>query len=265
MKFYAVTCFQRILQRKILDMFTSLKSPVSFDLRLPALALLLCSAFSAPAQASGMRLETSVVVVEAADGEGVISLKNTDNEPVLLYSEIIDVPEDTASLLLVTPPITRVEAGETQTVRFILKSKEKFSTERLKRAAFEGIPQSAPNKVRVNIRQNIPVIIRPAGLAKNSEPWKLLQWSSTAQGLSVKNSGPYVVRMSQEVILQPGAVSAVLPKNYILPGETVALSTSQSVTGIQTIKYTPATLNGYFTDPVETTVSAMAGNTAAPS
>jgi P pilus assembly chaperone PapD len=234
-------------------MFTLLKFRTALVQFLPALAL--CALFSMQAHAS-LRLETSVVVVE--DGEGVISLKNTDTEPVLLYSEIIDVPEDTSPLLLVTPPITRVEAGDTQTVRFILKSKEKLTTERLKRAAFEGIPQSAPNKVRVNIRQNIPIIIRPAGLAANKEPWKLLQWIPTAEGLSVKNAGPYVVRMSQEVTLQPGAIRASLPKNYILPGETLLLSAEHSMSGAQKIKYTPATLNGYFTDPVETSVSGTA-------
>ena len=229
--------------------------------------LAICTLFITHVHAEGLRLETSVIVVEAQDGEGVISVKNTDAEPVLLYSEVLDVPEDTDSLLLVTPPITRVEGGETQTVRFLLKSKEKLTTERLKRAAFEGIPQTAPNKVRVNIRQNIPVIIRPAGLAKNNEPWKLLQWTATPQGMSVKNTGPYVVRMSQEVTLQPGAIAASLPKTYILPGETVALSAKQSMIGAQKIKYTPATLNGYFTDPVETTastntVASAASNTA---
>lgn len=224
-------------------------------LYLSSIALVIFALLMAPAHADGLRLETSVVVVEVQDGEGVISIKNTDDQPVLLYSEIIDVPEDKADLLLVTPPITRVEAGDTQTVRFLLKSKEKLATERLKRAAFEGIPQTAPNKVRVNIRQNIPVIIRPVGLAKNNEPWKLLQWSSTPQGLSVKNTGPYVVRMSQEVTLQPGAITANLPKTYILPGETVVLSSKQAMAGAQKVKYTPATLNGYFSDPVETVVN----------
>lgn len=229
---------------------------------LPLGALAICALFISHANASGLRLETSVVVVEAQDGEGVISVKNTDEEPVLLYSEIVDVPEDKDPLLLVTPPITRVEPGETQTVRFLLKSKEKLSTERLKRATFEGIPQTAPNKVRVNIRQNIPIIIRPAGLAKNNAPWKLLQWTASEQGVSVKNTGPYVVRMSQEVILEPGARSAALPKNYILPGETVALSTKPAGK-VQTIKYTPATLNGYFTDPVEVKTDSNPGTAAA--
>lgn len=34
------------------------------------------------ANASGMKLETSVVVVNTADGEGVMTLKNTDAQPV---------------------------------------------------------------------------------------------------------------------------------------------------------------------------------------
>lgn len=44
--------------------------------------------FISNANASGMKLETSVVVVNTADGEGVMTLKNTDAKPVLLYSSV---------------------------------------------------------------------------------------------------------------------------------------------------------------------------------
>ncbi|AWH35190.1 fimbrial chaperone protein [Stenotrophomonas sp. SAU14A_NAIMI4_8] len=224
--------------------------------RLGALVLGLCTLACPAVHANGLRLETSVIVVEAQDGEGVIAVKNTDSKAVLLHSEVVNVPEDTSPLLLVTPPITRVDAGNTQMVRFLLKPNQTLTTERLKRATFEGIPQTAPNKVQVNIRQNIPVIIRPAGLARNGQPWKLLQWTHTADGIAVRNTGPYVVRMSQELTLQPGEIPAKLPRTYILPGESVALSSSSDLRAARGVRYTPATLNGYFADPVDADVQA---------
>ncbi|WP_211445219.1 fimbria/pilus chaperone family protein [Collimonas humicola] len=212
--------------------------------------------FSAPIVHASLQLESSVVIIQQSDGEGVLSLRNNSSGPVLLHSEILDIEEDKSDLLLVTPPITRVEPGDKQTVRFILKESQQFTTERLKRATFEGIPQTAPNKVRVTVRQNIPVIIRPVGLAPNKEPWKLLQWQHTATGIAVKNPSPYVIRMSPDLLAQPAGRNITLPKNYILPGET--LRVADGPVAAEKIRYTPASVNGYLLDALEAPVEEMA-------
>ncbi|MDY7577730.1 fimbria/pilus chaperone family protein [Herbaspirillum sp. RTI4] len=211
---------------------------------------------SVPAHAS-LQLESSVVIIEQSDGEGVMNLQNTSDGPVLLHTEILNVPEDEADLLLVTPPITRVDAKDTQLVRFILKDDSDLKTERFKRATFEGIPQVAPNVLQVSVRQNIPVIIRPKGLAKNNKPWTFLKWRNTAEGLMVENTGPYVVRMAPNVTTLPSASNLSLPKTYILPGEKITLSGDKPTAAIEKLSFQPASVNGYLNGPQEAVVEAL--------
>jgi len=135
--------------------------------------------FSACVQATGVLPESSVVIVEEGDGEGAINLQNTDSFPVLLLTTLQNIEQDTEKLLVVTPPAARVEPGKTQRVRFMLTAKTPLKTERLKRVVFEGVPPQEKDKnvVRMTVRQNLPVIIRPAGLARDEAPWKRLIWS----------------------------------------------------------------------------------------
>lgn len=182
--------------------------------------------FTTLAQASGMKPDTSVVIVDQGDGEGSINLTNTDSVPILLVTTLQDIPQDTESLLTVTPPVARVEPGKTQSVRFMLTSESPLKTERLKRVVFEGIlPQhKGKNELRLVVAQNLPVLIRPAGLEIDTAPWKRLTWKMTGGHLVVSNPSRYVVRMSSGVQTLPDHTPWALQNNYVLPGETLSLS-----------------------------------------
>ena len=78
---------------------------------------------SAQVFADGMVPDTSVVIVNEADGEASVSVTNTDGKLALLHVTLEDIPEDTESLLFVTPPLSRVEADKSQLVRFILQNR----------------------------------------------------------------------------------------------------------------------------------------------
>lgn len=213
------------------------------------LALLPAAAWSA-----GVVPETSLVVVEEGDGEGVINVKNTDAHVSLMYVRLENLPEDPEQLLLATPPISRVEGGEKQLVRFLLKSPQPLRTERLMRASFEGIPAVSADKghrIQMTFNQNLPVLIRPKGLPREREPWTKLRWSLAEDGrVEVKNDSPYVVRLStHKVELQPGKQALELPKAYILPGERLQLaSAGQTPLDGTHVKLWPATSYGYVVD-----------------
>ncbi|MCK1791844.1 fimbria/pilus chaperone family protein [Pseudomonas violetae] len=210
-----------------------------------ALALLL----SAQVQADGMVPDTSVVIVNEADGEASVSVTNTDANLALLHVTLENIAEDNESLLIITPPLARVEAGEAQLVRFILQSEKPLLTQRLKRVIFEGIPQGKPAaeagqaRVGVTVRQNLPVILHPKGLAPNRTPWTDLQWSLKDGQLTVRNDTPYVVRMGQEVQLLPSAGNAMLPKTYLLPGEHISIKAPDG--SATQVRFQPATVYGF--------------------
>ncbi|MCS3432613.1 fimbria/pilus chaperone family protein [Klebsiella sp. BIGb0407] len=224
-----------------------------------------CTAFaaalwllSASAQATGMLPESSVVIIEEGDGEGAINLQNTDSFPVLLLTTLQNIAQDSEKLLIVTPPMARVEPGKTQRVRFMLTSKTPLKTERLKRVVFEGVPpqEKDKNSVHITVRQNLPVIIRPAGLARDEAPWKRLIWSLKAEVLSVSNPSPYVVRLGQGVTSLPDQVAWNLPYSYVLPGQQLILTrqTKRGGTGAEKaskVRISPATTWGFTVDSYE--------------
>jgi P pilus assembly chaperone PapD len=214
-------------------------------LNIAALTLLL----SMNAQADGMVPDTSVVIVYENDGETSVSVTNTDSQLALLHVTLEDIPEDNEPLLVVTPPLSRVESGKSQLVRFILQDHLPLKSQRLKRVIFEGMPKGRPAaeaghaRVGVTVRQNLPVIIHPKGLATNRSPWTGLTWAFDNHELLVTNDTPYVVRLAQELRLLPGDGKAMLPRTYVLPGERLRIPAS--ATGASTVRLQPATLYGF--------------------
>ena len=214
-------------------------------LNIAALTLLL----SLNAQADGMVPDTSVVIVYEQEGEASVSVTNTDNQLALLHVTLEDIPEDTEPLLVVTPPLSRVEPGKSQLVRFIFQDQQPLKSQRLKRVVFEGMPKGRPAteaghaRVGVTVRQNLPVIIHPKGLAPNRTPWLGLQWTLKADQLSVHNPSPYVVRLAQDLRLLPGDGKAMLPRTYVLPGETLSVQASGGPA--TKVRLQPATVYGF--------------------
>jgi P pilus assembly chaperone PapD len=195
--------------------------------------------------------ETTVVVLYEEQGEATINIKNTDAAPALLHSVVENVPEDLEPLLIVTPPITRVEAGETQLVRFIGTLQEPLKTQRLKRVTFEGIPQARVGggaTIGITLRQNLPLILHPRGLPVHHSPWELLKWRRAGERLTVHNDSAYVVRLAPEVQLLPQGVLATLPRTYVLPGEALTLKVEGSLEGVAGVEIHPATIYGFSAD-----------------
>jgi len=221
------------------------------------LSLCLCAMLMAAAgavHADGMIPETSVVIVNESEGEASITVRNDDPFPALLLVTLQNVPEDEEPLLFLTQPVWRVESGQEQRVRFLLRSGVPLTTQRLKRVLFEGVRQQpeGSNEVArggVSVRQNLPVIIHPKGLVRHRSPWEGLQWRVGPETLQVKNPTPYVVRLAQEIRLMPGNQPGYLPRTYVLPGETLDVRLASPVdSGTDQVRVFPATVYGYAVD-----------------
>lgn len=206
--------------------------------------------------------ETSIVLLHEEAGVSSILLENTDDQPLLLYSNIQNLPEDgdEAPLVMLSPPMVRVEAGERQQVRFALQLKQPLQVQRLKRVLFESIPlkqKNDKNKIDISVRQNLPLIIHPRGLPKNPEPWKLLKWSLSEGQLSVENNSPYVVRMAEVVNIQPQGTAVQLGRSYVLPGQKLSFPVADA--GAEAVRLYPATLYGFSVDSYDAPLTAKAG------
>lgn len=217
--------------------------------------------FSAAVFSDGMRPDTTVVVLNEADGEVSINVTNTDKLPALLHSAIEDLPEDLEALIVVTPPVTRVDAGERQMVRFLSIAKEPLKTQRLKRVSFEGIPPAQPGSgatIGISLRQNLPLILHPKELPRHEAPWELLTWHLQGRTLTVRNDSPYVVRLAADVRLNPQAVKASLSRTYILPGEALSVELKKPVPGSTSVTLEPATVYGFVVDSYDALLVANA-------
>ncbi|WP_409279462.1 fimbria/pilus chaperone family protein [Pseudomonas defluvii] len=208
------------------------------------------------AYAAGMLPETSVILINVAEGEGVINVTNTDDQAALLYTSLEHLPDDPDHILIVTPPVARVEAGDKQLVRFIVQSEQPITTQRLKRVNFEGIPQKTADgstKIAVTVRQNLPVLITPADLPAKSAPWTELSWSVDGQTLTVKNDSRYVVRLNQQVTILPANVTLTLPQPHVLPGQAhhLELPANARLGAGTTLRIYPVNTYGFAVDPFD--------------
>lgn len=232
-------------------MKTHLNYPLNIVTLIATLASTVLVAGFTPAHASGMSPEKTVVLIDEAQGEATLNITNTDSVPALLVSAIYNLEGDDEDLLLLSPPMARVEPGDTQSVRFILQNSTPLQVQRLRRVTFEGIPpntQSGNSKVGMTLMQDLPVIISPKGLKKDLSPWKHLQWSMAQGKLRVKNPSPYVIRLLPSVELLPGTQTVSLPRTYILPSQTLSLDLPGG--GVPShIRIQPANLYGYAAEP----------------
>lgn len=210
--------------------------------------------FSTVSLAAGMVPQNPIVMIEESDGEGNIDIKNTDKYPSLLITKIENLEDDKEELITVYPPVTRVEGNETQTIRFLITTKMPLKTERLKRVTFEGVPPKngeLEKEINVTFKQNLPVIIRPAGLAQNLAPWEGLTWEYKNNQFTVTNPSPYVVRfISPNITVLPSGQKFILPKTYILPHQSFDLSVSQNINikNADKVRFYPATTWGFSTN-----------------
>ena len=196
--------------------------------------------------AAGMVPETTLLVIEESQQGGTINLTNTDGHPVLMYTTITDLPDDKGTRVNVTQPVVRVEPNQQQQLRFILETQQPLTVEHYKRVCFESIPPKKTGsnaKVSFNIRQDLPVLIRPKNLPVVTDAWKFLKWSVAGNSVKVNNPSPYVVRLADNVTFLPSRSEGRINKTYILPGETLDVTTKATVKD-QSVKFYPASRYG---------------------
>src|SRR3546814_13990142 len=96
----------------------------------------------------------------------------------------------------------------------------------------------------MTVRQNLPLIVHPKGLAPNRAPWTLLTWQVKDGKLVVVNDSAYVVRLDPTVVMHPSNKTTTLARGSVLPGATL-VATSQGTAARNSVTIAPPTVYGY--------------------
>jgi len=227
-----------------------------------SILLIFIGIYSEQSNATGVIPDTTVLIISEESDISQIGVKNTENEPLLLITTILDIPENKGITVLALPAVTRIEANGRQIVRFVLdKSGAPLEFQHLKRLQFEGIPMvqtgDGKSSVKVSVRQNIPVIISPIGLKQDLEPWKYLELKLNDGEINLSNPSPYVIRLSQNISILPNSpVIKILPRTYILPGEKFNLKIPSEIPeSVNYIQIFPASPYGFDVPPYNLTLN----------
>ncbi|AHG18589.2 fimbrial protein [Chania multitudinisentens RB-25] len=192
------------------------------------------------AQAS-FKLESTTIILNESEGRVSFNIQNMSSAPILLVSKLIDLDNNNLSKqILISPPITRIDAGQSQQINFVLKQGTPLTHEVLLKASFEGVSQAADNSAKMPIRQDIGFIVQPSAVVQTKTPWEELKFSVEGQQLVIANPGKHVVRLAPQVTLLPANKIVPLKNYYLMAGETqrVAITgTPTSVTIIPLSRY----------------------------
>ncbi|CAI1517138.1 TPA: fimbria/pilus chaperone family protein [Serratia fonticola] len=194
---------------------------------------ILLIAVGMPSALASFQLESMGIVLEEITGRTNFSIKNTTSEPILLATKVEDLDGKAfGKLVLVSPPIARIEAGQSQQVNFVLKQGTVLPHEVMLKASFEGVGQAVDNSARIPVRQSIGLIVQPKAVAVSKTPWEDLQLIQTGTTLMVKNTGLHVVRLSPQLTLLPSKQIAALDNYYLMAGEEKKLTVSGKITSV---------------------------------
>lgn len=189
---------------------------------------------SGVAQAS-FQLETITVIVDAGEPRKVFSVKNTGKEPILLSTKVSDLEggKALAQDVMVSPPIIRIEPEESQQINFVLKKGIDLPSEALLKVSFQGVGATKKNATKMPIRQDVGMLIMPAGMNVSPTPWEALKVTQQGDTLTLTNTGKQVIRLAPNFTGQPGEEVYGLGQFYVRPGEQKTVAVKGAVKNIR--------------------------------
>ncbi|AHM74121.1 fimbria/pilus chaperone family protein [Yersinia hibernica] len=204
--------------------------------------LVLMSCWSVASYAS-FKLESTTVILKESEGRASFTIDNTSANPILLVTKLTDIDgKDFSKQILISPPVTRIDGGQSQQVNFVLKKGTVLDSEVLLKAAFEGVEQVPGNATVMPIRQEIGFLIQPNAVPQIKNPWEELVFSASGNNLTIKNPGKHVVRLGPQVVLVPSNEVVPLGNPYIMPGTSKQFPIKSSPTSV---KVTPLSRYGF--------------------
>lgn len=197
-----------------------------------------------PSALANFQLETMTVILDASEPRKVFSIKNLSKEPILLSTKVNDIEggDALANDILISPPIIRIDPGQSQQINFLLKKGVHLSHEAILRVSFQGIGAAKSDAMKMPIRQDIAMLVIPEGMMISQTPWKSLSVKQHNNKLTIKNTGKQVIRLSPNIITLPDNKIYDLEQFYLRPDESKTLLVSGKV---DTITLSPLSRYGF--------------------
>jgi fimbrial chaperone protein len=204
-------------------------------MRTSVIALLVCAALAAPANASTFNIAPIRAELAGGHRTEALTLVNADDEPVVVQVRVVawsqkdgaEKLEDTHELLA-TPPVLQIPPNGQQIVRVALRREPDPSQELTYRVIFEEVPQAAPKDfvgLRVALRLSIPVFVAPAHGKANAELAWESRWLPNGQlELAATNSGSGHLQITDFEARFPGSLMPLRGESskYVLPGSRMS-------------------------------------------
>lgn len=170
---------------------------------------------------ASFKLESTGVILKEKDGRTSFNVENTSKDPILLVTKVNDLDNSGVSKnILISPPVVRIDPGQSQQVNFVLKQGTVLKHEVLLKASFEGVSQAGENSAKMPIRQDVGLLVVPASVTETKTPWDDLAIKYEGNELVINNAGTHVVRMAPQFTLKPSNEVVPMGALYVLPGET---------------------------------------------
>ncbi|AMV51931.1 molecular chaperone [Klebsiella pneumoniae] len=202
------------------------------------LSLLFCPFL---ASAAGVAIAGTRVIYNEQSHEADITVKNTNpHDPVLIQSWVDDLADNNKSPFIVTPPLFRLDAGDSNDLRVLLTSaqlpndRESLFTLNIKVIPANTAP-AGKNILQFAIKNQLKLIYRPAGLPGSAlDAAQHLRWRVSGNHLQAKNASPYYVTITtlscagqnQKTPLERSVIAPHSREEYSLPGEACAREVS---------------------------------------
>lgn len=212
------------------------------------------SAMIAPAYSS-IQIGTTRVIYHGSDKNVSVQLTNPGRYPVLLQSWIDNGkpdarPETIQTPFVLTPPLTRVNAGAGQTLRldFIGNNlpADKESVYWLNVLEIPPVENKVQNEIQVAFRSRIKIFFRPRALDDKGalEAPAQVRWAQSGSSIQLTNPTPYYISALSLSLEQKGKTSS-LPADMIAPQGHLTVPLSSPATLDPAVKVTIQTINDY--------------------
>lgn len=175
---------------------------------------LLCAGLSASAVAASLSISPIVVTLDEKKHSAALTIKNEGSEARVIQTELLRWTQENGENIhtpsrdiLVNPPISKLQPGQTQIIRIGLNRKVDKAQELAYRLYVSEVPPPPKEDftgLRIALRFGVAVFVSPKAKLIDKLDWKAARNPEGALQLTLRNSGNRHLRLTSLKVRDPG-------------------------------------------------------------